>query len=226
MGNPAIALFSGGIDSTTTLAIAIDTGFNPVALSFNYGQRHRFELQAARSVIKQFPDVRHIVLDLDLRQIGGSALTSSMDVPKLRKLDESIPVSYVPGRNLIFLSLAAALGETLGATDLFYGANILDYSGYPDCRPEFMSALEHTLNVGTKTGVEGRPFKIHAPLMKMSKAAIIQKGVALGVDFSATHSCYDPDPEGRACGECDSCIIRRKGFHEAGVPDPTRYQKG
>jgi 7-cyano-7-deazaguanine synthase len=224
MGNPAIALFSGGIDSTTTLAIAIDTGFNPVALSFHYGQRHRFELQAAQLVLKQFPDVRYIVLDLDLRKIGGSALTSSMDVPKLRKLDESIPVSYVPGRNLIFLSLAAALGETLGATDLFYGANILDYSGYPDCRPEFMSALEHTLNVGTKTGVEGRKFKIHAPLIRMSKAEIIRKGIALGIDFSATHSCYDPDAEGRACGECDSCVIRRKGFQEAGVADPTVYQ--
>lgn len=222
----AIVLFSGGVDSTTTLAIALRENFEPVALSFDYGQRHEFELRAAEKTLLQFPGTQHILFRLDLASLGGSALTAEIDVPKMRPLDQSIPVTYVPGRNLIFLSIAAALGETLGAFDLFYGANALDYSGYPDCRPPFIKSLEETINLGTKAGAEGRRFSIHAPLLHLSKADIVRKGMELGVDFSTTHSCYDPDSNGRACGECDSCRIRRKGFEEAGVPDPTQYIQG
>jgi 7-cyano-7-deazaguanine synthase len=225
MASPAVVLFSGGIDSTTTLAFAIREGFAPVALSFDYGQKHRLELVKARDVLRQFPIESHVIFPIELRRIGGSALTSDIEVPKFRILDESIPVTYVPGRNLIFLSIAAALGEVHGAYDLFYGANILDYSGYPDCRPEFMEALQHTLNVGTKAGVEGNRFRIHAPLLKLTKAEIIRLGVHLGVDYTHTHSCYDPLPDQSACGECDSCRIRLKGFQEAGIPDPAVYQK-
>lgn len=226
MLSKAIVLFSGGVDSTTTLAIAIRQNFDPVALSFDYGQRHYHELRAAEKTLVQFPGARHLLFRLDMASIGGSALTSTIDVPKLRNLDHSIPITYVPGRNLIFLSIAAAFGETLDAYDLFYGANALDYSGYPDCRPPFVESLEATINLGTRAGAEGKRFHIHAPLLNMTKAEIIRKGVELGVDFATTHSCYDPDPNGRACGQCDSCRIRRKGFEEAGVSDPTQYIQG
>lgn len=219
----AIVLFSGGIDSTTTLAVAIQLGFEPVALSFDYGQRHRFELKAAEETLKQFPSCSHRIVQLDLRAVGGSALTSSIPVPKNRPLDASIPVTYVPARNLIFLSFAAAIGETVGAFDLFYGANALDYSGYPDCRPPFIQSLEQTMNLGTRAGVEGKRFRIHAPLLHMTKAEIIRKGIELNIDYSSTHSCYDPNEHGDACGQCDSCKIRQKGFRDAGAPDPTRY---
>lgn len=219
----AIVLFSGGIDSTTTLALAIREGFEIIALSFDYGQRHRLELERGKLVLQQFRVSGHLVFPLDLSRIGGSALTSpEMNVPKNRLIDESIPPTYVPGRNLIFLSLAAAVGEVHHAFDLFYGANVLDYSGYPDCRPEFIEALQRTLIVGTKAGVEGQQFRIHAPLLKMTKAEIILKGLELSVDYSHTLSCYEPDVDGVECGSCDSCVIRKKGFEAAGVPDPAR----
>jgi 7-cyano-7-deazaguanine synthase len=220
MASAGLVLFSGGIDSTTTLAIALREFADVYALSFDYGQRHRIELEKAKRVIPQFAVKEHLVFAIDLRQIGGSALTSDLGVPKQGSQKDVIPVTYVPGRNLIFLSVAAAFGETLGAFDLFYGANILDYSGYPDCRPPFIAALEQTLNLGTKAGVEGRKFQIHAPLLNLTKSEIIQKGIALGVDYSETHSCYDPDDSGSACGQCDSCVIRAKGFNEAGLVDP------
>src|SRR3990170_6727866 len=213
----AVVLFSGGIDSTTCVAMAIREGYDPVVLTFDYGQRHRLEIEKGKLVLRQFRIRSHFVFPIDLAFIGGSALTSSIEVPKFRKINGSVPVTYVPGRNLIFLSLAAAMGEIHGAYDLFYGANVLDYSGYPDCRPEFIQALQHTLNVGTKAGVEGKTFRIHAPLLKMSKAEIIRKGLELNVDYTHTHSCYDPLPDGAACGACDSCILRQKGFSEAGV---------
>jgi 7-cyano-7-deazaguanine synthase len=219
----AVVLFSGGIDSTTTLAVALSLGYRPIVLSFDYGQKHRLEIEKGKLVLQQFSIDSHVIFPINLTLIGGSALTSGMPVPKFREIDSSIPVTYVPGRNLIFLSLAAAIGETRNAYDLFYGANILDYSGYPDCRPEFIAALEQTLQTGTKSGVEGKRIKIHAPLLKMSKAEIIRKGLDLGVDYSHTHSCYDPTQEGNACGACDSCLIRQKGFAEAGVKDPAVY---
>lgn len=220
----AIVLFSGGVDSTTTLAIAIQQGFEPISLSFDYGQRHRLELEKGRLVLRQFQIQAQLVFAVDLTRIGGSALTSSISVPKFRQMDQSIPVTYVPARNLIFLSIAAAFAEVHGASDIFYGANVLDYSGYPDCRPEFIDALEKTLNTGTKAGTEGARFRIHAPLLKMTKAEIIREGVRLGVDYTHTHSCYDPLPDGTACGDCDSCMIRKKGFSEAGVIDPASYK--
>ncbi|PWT93342.1 MAG: 7-cyano-7-deazaguanine synthase QueC [Acidobacteria bacterium] len=216
----AVVLFSGGIDSTTTLAIALQEGFHVIALSFDYGQRHIIELEKSKKVLSQFSVKEHMTIRIDLRAIGGSALTSKIDVPKGRMIDHSIPITYVPGRNLIFLSFAAALGETSNAYDLFYGANVLDYSGYPDCRPEFMEALEKTLNAGMKAGVEGKGFRIHAPLLKMTKSEIIRKGLELRVDYTHTHSCYDPAPDGLACGACDSCRIRQKGFDEIGIADP------
>lgn len=190
-------------------------------MSFDYGQRHRVELEKGKKVLEQFSISESITLHLDLDRIGGSALTSDIEVPKDRPLDSSIPITYVPGRNLIFLSFAAAVGEVRGAYDLFYGANILDYSGYPDCRPEFIHSLENTLQLGTKTGVQGQSFRIHAPLLQMTKADIIRRGIELGVDYTHTHSCYDPDPSGNACGHCDSCRIRLKGFAEAGLADPS-----
>lgn len=224
MTSAGIVLFSGGIDSSTTLAIALQERDVVYALSFDYGQRHRIELEKANLVLKQFRIKEHLQFQIDLRQIGGSALTSAIEVPKQRSIDESIPVTYVPGRNLIFLSIAAAFGETRNAFDLYYGANVLDYSGYPDCRPEFIESLEQTLNKGTKSGTEERKFRIHAPLLKLTKAQIIQKGISLGVDYTDTHSCYDPSESGEACGECDSCVIRLKGFSEAGLKDPAIYK--
>ena len=226
MTSAGLVLFSGGIDSSTTLAIALHERDEVYALSFDYGQRHRIELEKAKLVLKQFAIKEHLRFQIDLRQIGGSALTSAIDVPKQRSIDESIPVTYVPGRNLIFLSIAAAFGETRNAFDLYYGANVLDYSGYPDCRPEFIESLEQTLNKGTKSGTEDRKFRIHAPLLKLTKAQIIQKGISLGVDYTDTHSCYDPSESGEACGECDSCVIRLKGFSEAGLKDPAIYKMG
>jgi 7-cyano-7-deazaguanine synthase len=226
MGLPAVVLFSGGIDSTTTLAIAISRGFEPIVLSFDYNQKHRVELRKGRRVLRQFPVRTHLTFPIDFARIGGSALTSSLRVPKYRKMDESIPVTYVPGRNLIFLSVAAAVGEVHQAYDLFYGANVLDYSGYPDCRPGFIRSLEKTLNLSTKAGSEGKKFRIHAPLLKMTKAQIIQRGLKLGVDYSHTHSCYDPTSKGLACGACDSCRIRLAGFREAGMEDPEKYVRG
>jgi 7-cyano-7-deazaguanine synthase len=219
----AIVLFSGGVDSTTTLAIAVEEGYNPVAVTFDYGQRHHVEIERSRQVLKQFSSPEQILLKVDLTQIGGSALTSPIAVPKSRRIDPSIPVTYVPGRNLIFLSMAAAVGEVLNIYDLFFGANVLDYSGYPDCRPEFLTSLEQTLNLGTKAGAEGKSFRIHAPLLSLTKREIILKGMSLGVDYQFTHSCYDPGPEGEACGVCDSCQLRLKGFQEAGLSDPVKY---
>jgi 7-cyano-7-deazaguanine synthase len=216
----AIVLFSGGIDSTTVAALAREQGFSLILLSFDYGQRHHVELEKGSRVAMQFHNVKQHIFRVDLTAIGGSALTSSLNVPKDRSMDDQIPVTYVPSRNLIFFSIAAAFGEVYEAFDLFYGANILDYSGYPDCRPEFIESLQGTLNLGTKAGVEGTKFRIHAPLLNMTKAEIIRTGLRLGVDYSHSHSCYDPLPDGFACGRCDSCSIRRKGFADAGVEDP------
>ncbi len=223
----AVVLVSGGVDSTTCLAIAKREGFEVFALSFNYGQRHRAEIEAAKKVAKAFGVKEHLVLDVPLGAIGGSALTAGIEVPKdvpVEQMQARIPVTYVPARNTVFLSLALAWGETLNAADIFIGVNALDYSGYPDCRPEYIESFEKTANLALKECVEGRMrIRIHTPLIKMTKAQIITRGVELGVDFSMTHSCYDPDPVGRACGRCDSCILRKKGFAEAGIPDPTQY---
>ena len=224
----AVVLLSGGVDSSTVLAIARAEGFACHALSFRYGQRHMAELRAAERVAAALGASSHRTIAVDLRAIGGSALTDAIDVPKDRTLAamaQEIPVTYVPCRNLVFIALAAGLGETLGARHLFLGVNAIDYSGYPDCRPEFIEAVERTLAIGSKAGAEGRPFRIHTPLIHMTKAQIVRKGMELGLDFALTHSCYEPDAEGRACGACDSCILRRKGFEEAGVADPTRYRE-
>jgi 7-cyano-7-deazaguanine synthase len=223
----AILLLSGGLDSATTAAIARSEGFDLFALSFDYGQRHRLELDAARRVAAAMGVGEHRILKIDLAQFGGSALTTDAAVPKDRSeqaIEAGIPITYVPARNTVFLSLALAYAEIAGAADIFIGVNAIDYSGYPDCRPEFIAAFEHLANVATKAGVEGDlRFKIHTPLILLSKADIIRRGVSLGVDYSLTHSCYDPDAAGRACGHCDSCLLRRRGFAEAGVPDPTEY---
>ena len=225
---PAVVLLSGGLDSATVLAIARDRGFRPYALSFDYGQRHRFELQAARNVAAAGGVEQHVVIPLDLRVFGGSALTDDIDVPKDRdeaEMEEGIPVTYVPARNTIFLAVALGWAETLGATDLFVGVNAVDYSGYPDCRPEFIKAFTELANLATQVGVEGTgQFEVHSPLIAMTKAEIISTGTTLGVDYGLTHSCYDPDLEGRSCGRCDSCRLRLKGFAEAGTEDPTSYQ--
>ncbi|HEY2586522.1 MAG TPA: 7-cyano-7-deazaguanine synthase QueC [Tepidisphaeraceae bacterium] len=227
--SPAIVLTSGGLDSTTCLAIAKDTGYAPLySMTFDYGQRHRFELDAAAKVAKAFGVAEHRVIKIDLRQFGKSALTAAdIDVPKDRdeaKMAGDIPVTYVPARNTIFLSYALAWAEVLDVRDVFIGVNAIDYSGYPDCRPEFIAAFERMANLATKMTVAGGPpFRIHTPLIHLTKAQIIRRGADLGVDYALTHSCYDPDPQGRACGRCDSCLLRRKGFAEAGVPDPTRY---
>ncbi|MCA1960415.1 MAG: 7-cyano-7-deazaguanine synthase QueC [Desulfomonile sp.] len=219
----AVVLLSGGLDSTTTLAMARADGYELFAISFNYGQRHLVELEAARRVAAAFRVREHLIVDVDLRKIGASALTADLDVPKGRSLEEMthhIPVTYVPARNTVFLALALAWAEALGARHIFIGVNALDYSGYPDCRPEFIQAFTHMANLGTKAGVEGRPFHIHTPLVSMTKGEIIRTGLHLGVDYSLTHSCYDPQPDGRPCGACDSCLLRRKGFQEAGAIDP------
>jgi len=224
----AVVLLSGGIDSTTTLAIAIAEGYDAQALSFDYGQRHQIETKAARRVANSLGAKEHRVAKIDLRVFGGSALTDDIDVPKQRpekEIAQGIPITYVPARNTIFLAYTLAWAEVMGVSDIFLGVNAIDYSGYPDCRPEFIKAFEHLANLGTKAGVEGRRFQIHTPLIKLSKAEIIRKAVELGVDLSLTHSCYDPTPEGLACGECDSCLLRLKGFREAGIKDPIRYVK-
>jgi 7-cyano-7-deazaguanine synthase len=220
----AVVLLSGGLDSATSLAVAQRDGFDCYALTFDYGQRHRFELEAARRVAEAARVRRHIVLPIDLRAFGGSALTADIDVPKDRTeatMSTGIPITYVPARNTIFLAIALGWAEVLGAFDLFVGVNAVDYSGYPDCRPEFIEQFERLANVATQAGVEGRgQFRIHAPLIQLSKADIIRLGSSLGVDYALTHSCYDPDPSGRPCGRCDSCLIRRDGFASAGIPDP------
>jgi 7-cyano-7-deazaguanine synthase len=223
----AIVLSSGGIDSTTAMAIAHAEGFAIYSLSFRYGQRHVLEIDSAHMVSKALEAEEHLIVDIDLAKIGGSALTGAFEVPKGRnekEMEGEIPVTYVPGRNTIFLSYAMAWAEVVGAADIFIGVNAIDYSGYPDCRPEFIQAFEKMANLATKAGVEGKcQFRIHAPLVRMTKAEIIRKGVELGVDYGMTLSCYDPSLQGKACGHCDSCILRRKGFQEAGVPDPTSY---
>jgi 7-cyano-7-deazaguanine synthase len=223
----AVVLSSGGIDSTTAMAIARAEGFAIYSLSFRYGQRHVLELDSAHKVSKAMEAKEHLIVAIDLAKIGGSALTGAFKVPKGRNKEEmerEIPITYVPGRNTIFLSYAIAWAEVVGAEDIFIGANSIDYSGYPDCRPEFIQAFEKMANLATKAGVEGKiRFRVNAPLLRMTKAEIIRKGVELGVDYGMTLSCYDPSQNGRACGHCDSCILRRKGFHEAGVPDPTPY---
>lgn len=218
---PAVVLLSGGLDSTTALVVAISEGFLPHALSFRYGQRHSVELEAARRVAETMGAQRHVVVDVDLSAFGGSALTSpDIPVPK-DGVGEGIPSTYVPARNTVFLSLALAFAETIGSSDLFIGVNALDYSGYPDCRPEFVAAFERMASLATKAGVSGgRSVVVHTPLIDLTKAQIIRLGLSLGVDYSLTHSCYDPDPAGRPCGRCDSCLLRAKGFREAGVEDP------
>lgn len=221
----AVVLLSGGLDSATTLAIARRDGFACHALSVDYGQRHRIELDQARHLAQSLGAVEHRIVSLDLRAFGGSALTADIPVPTADHAP-GIPITYVPARNTILLSLALAYAEVIGAGDLFIGANVLDYSGYPDCRPEFLTAFETLARLGTKTGVEGTQYRIHAPLLRMTKAEIIRTGTALGIDYSRTLSCYTPTPEGRACGVCESCRLRSKGFREAGVPDPTRYAGG
>lgn len=222
----AVVLLSGGLDSATTLAVAVSEGYEAHALSFRYGQRHAVELAAARRVAVALRAARHLVVDLDLRSLGGSALTADIPVPKDRteaEMGAGIPVTYVPARNTVFLSYALAFAETLGARDLFVGVNALDTSGYPDCRPEFVEAFERLANLATKAGVEGGRFRVHAPLISLTKGEIVRLGLSLGVDYGETLSCYDPSGEGLACGRCDSCQLRRKGFRDAGVADPTRY---
>ena len=223
----AIVLFSGGLDSTTCLAIARHEGFTPVALSFRYGQRHTHELECAASIARE-AGVEHLIADIDLAAFGGSALVDpSLDVPKHDSVDEvgddSIPITYVPARNTIFLSFAVAVAETRGAHDVYIGVNAVDYSGYPDCRPEFIEAFESMANLATREGVEGRPLRIHTPLIDLTKAEIIRLGLSLGVDYGRTLSCYDPSPPMGACGHCDACLLRARGFADAGVDDPTVY---
>ncbi|TWT58458.1 7-cyano-7-deazaguanine synthase [Thalassoglobus neptunius] len=225
---PAVVLLSGGLDSATAFAIAKDEGFTCYALSFDYGQRHRFELEAAHRVGEHFGVAEHITIPIDLRKFGGSSLTDNIDVPKDRDEDsmsDGIPSTYVPARNTVFLSLALAWSEVLSAFDIFIGVNAVDYSGYPDCRPEFIEQFQKTANLATKAGVDGEgTFQIHSPLIHLTKSQIIKRGIELGVDYSLTHSCYDPSPEGVSCGHCDSCQLRQRGFQEAGLTDPIRYQ--
>jgi 7-cyano-7-deazaguanine synthase len=225
----AVMLLSGGLDSTTALAIAKDEGYAVYALSFRYGQRHLIELESARRVAQAMTVEKHLIVDIDLRAIGGSALTDDIAVPKERSseaMTSGIPVTYVPARNTIFLSFALAWAETLKAEDIFMGVNVLDYSGYPDCRPEYIEAFSRMANLATKAGVEGAmKLRIHTPLIAMTKAEIIKTGLRLGVDYSLTHSCYDPSPDGTPCGKCDSCLLRLKGFAEADARDPLHYAK-
>lgn len=229
MEKPAIVLLSGGLDSTTTLAIAEQQGFTPYALSFDYGQRHKYELDAARRIAQASGVARHVIATIDLREFGGSALTSDIEVPKHDDAAEvsadGIPVTYVPARNTVFLSFALAFAETVGAHDIFIGVNAIDYSGYPDCRPEYIEAYTAMANLATREALEGGvPLRIHTPLILLTKGEIIRRGLDLGVDYSVTHSCYDPDQQGRACGRCDTCHLRLKGFAEAGTSDPAPYQ--
>jgi 7-cyano-7-deazaguanine synthase len=226
MKKPAVLLLSGGLDSATCLAIARSEGFDVHALTVSYGQRHTREVDQARALARLLGAASHRVLPMDLRPIGGSSLTSELAVQKDRVDDGGIPATYVPARNTVFLALALGLAEVVQASDLFIGVNAVDYSGYPDCRPEFVRAFESLANVATRAGVQGTRFTIHAPLLSLSKAQIILRGVELGVDYAQTHSCYDPAADGGACGRCDSCRLRRKGFEEAGVADPTRYAGG
>lgn len=221
----AVVLLSGGLDSTTVLAMARSQGFVCNCLSFQYGQRQAIELERARTISSYYGAHRHLVLRVDLDAIGGSALTAAIEVPKDRTLtdmESEIPVTYVPGRNILFLAHALSWAEVIGAADIFLGINAVDYSGYPDCRPEFLAAFEQMANLGTKAGVTGMPFRLHAPLLRMSKREIIETGIRLGVDYSLTHSCYDPVGS-QACGRCDSCQLRLQGFREAGVQDPVAY---
>ncbi len=227
----AVILLSGGLDSTTVLAIAREQGFACYCLSFSYGQRQSVELERAKVNAAKMGAVQHLVLHVDLDKIGGSALTTDLAVPKMRSEAEigagALPVTYVPARNAIFLAHAVAWAEVLGAFDIFVGVNALDYSGYPDCRPQFLAAMEEVANLGTQAGTSvGRRFQIHAPLMKLTKREIVEWGMALGVDYASTHSCYDPDPDGLSCGACDACLLRLKGFREAGFADPLPYQEG
>jgi 7-cyano-7-deazaguanine synthase len=224
----AVVLLSGGLDSTTTLAIAKDEGFRLHALTFQYGQRHAIEIAAARRVAQAIGVERHVIVDIDLRIFGGSALTDDLAVPKSPALDEmakGIPITYVPARNTVFLAYALAFAEVTESADIFIGVNVLDYSGYPDCRPEFIRAFEVMANLATKAAVEGhQQLRLHTPLIQLTKAQIIQRGSELGVDYGLTHSCYDPSPDGASCGQCDSCVLRLKGFAEAGVVDPITYR--
>jgi 7-cyano-7-deazaguanine synthase len=225
----AVVLLSGGLDSATTLAIAQHAGYQCCALTFQYGQRHAIEIESAKRIAAQFDVAEHIVVPIDLRQFGGSALTSAMPVPKDRVVDDmahGIPTTYVPARNTIFLSFALAWAEVLGSYDIFLGVNALDYSGYPDCRPEYIAAFEKMANLATRAGVEGKPLTIHTPLISLTKAEIIRRGVELGVDFALTTSCYDPTEDGIACGRCDACLLRLKGFAENQMRDPRGYGSG
>jgi 7-cyano-7-deazaguanine synthase len=225
--NGAVVLLSGGLDSTTTLALARHARFSVSALTFAYGQRHQVEVAAARRLAAAMGVERHLIIPIDLRVFGGSALTADLPVPKDRSTEEmagTIPITYVPARNTIFLSYALAWAEVLGVSDIFLGVNALDYSGYPDCRPEYLAAFERMANLATRAAVEGSRLTIHAPLLHLTKAEIIRKGAELQVDYSLTSSCYEPDGEGRACGRCDSCLLRLKGFAEAGLRDPARYR--
>ena len=224
----AVVLLSGGLDSTTTMAIAIAQGYEAYALSFDYGQRHQIEIDAASRIAESLGAKEHRVAKIDMRMFGGSALTDNIGVPKNRsetEIADGIPVTYVPARNTVFLAYALGWAEIIPAADIFIGVNAIDYGGYPDCRPEFIEAFETLANLGTKAGVEGRRFQIHAPLIKFSKAEIVRKALELDVDFSLTRTCYDPSPTGLACGECDSCLLRLKGFREAGIEDPIRYAR-
>ena len=229
MKNKAVVLLSGGLDSTTTLAIAQKEGFEIYALSFDYGQRHKIELERAREIAKNFEVADHQIITIDLRQFGGSALTDSIDVPTHRdkkEMSAEIPITYVPARNTIFLSFCLAYAEVKIAQNIFLGVNALDYSGYPDCRPEFIAAFENLANLATKAGVEGKEkLKIHTPLIQLTKTEIILKGLELGVDYSLTHSCYNPVEDSASCGSCDSCLLRLKGFNDAGFEDPIEYRK-
>ncbi len=227
MNNKAVILLSGGLDSTTCLAIAKDQGYNIYALTINYGQHHNFELKSAQKIVNLFQVNNHSIINIDLTQFGGSALTDEIDIPKDRDESEmtDIPVTYVPARNTIFLSLALAWAETIKALDIFIGVNALDYSGYPDCRPEYISSFEKTANLATKVGISGSKFKIHTPLINMTKSEIIINGSRLGVDYSHTSSCYDPHNNGDPCGHCDACLLRLKGFRDANISDPLSYPK-
>ena len=227
---PAVVLLSGGLDSSTCLAIAKAEGFTPYAMSFQYGQRHLFEIDAAKRIAKEASVAQHVIVDIDLRQFGGSALTSDVEVPKDRpigEMGEGIPITYVPARNTIFLSFALAWAEVLKAQDIFIGVNALDYSGYPDCRPEYIAAYQAMADLATREGVEGRSkLTIHTPLLYLTKGQIVARGLSLGVDYSGTSTCYDPGSDGAACGRCDACQLRLKGFAENGMSDPAPYQAG